>query len=51
VRLALQAGEAKAVPLPFAGVVRDNFLDAIAHGDADKDWAALGAVAARRAGY
>ncbi|MFL5574778.1 MAG: NAD(P)-dependent oxidoreductase [Gemmatimonadaceae bacterium] len=49
VRLALAAGEAAAVPMPFGGVLRDSFLDAIAHGDADRDWAALATVARRRA--
>jgi 3-hydroxyisobutyrate dehydrogenase-like beta-hydroxyacid dehydrogenase len=50
VRLALAAGEKKNVPLPFASVLRDSFLDAIAHGDANKDWAAIAKVSARRAG-
>jgi 3-hydroxyisobutyrate dehydrogenase-like beta-hydroxyacid dehydrogenase len=50
VRLALEAGEAVHAPLPFASVMRDNFLDAIAHGDAEKDWSAVSRVAARRAG-
>jgi 3-hydroxyisobutyrate dehydrogenase-like beta-hydroxyacid dehydrogenase len=50
VRLALAAGEAAEVPLPFASVLRDNFVDAIANGAADKDWAALSQVSFRRAG-
>jgi 3-hydroxyisobutyrate dehydrogenase-like beta-hydroxyacid dehydrogenase len=50
VRLALSAGEAAHVPLPFASVLRDNYLDAIANGDADLDWSALSKVAKRRAG-
>ena len=50
VRLALSAGEAAHVPLPFASVLRDNFLDAIANGDADLDWSAISKVAKRRAG-
>jgi 3-hydroxyisobutyrate dehydrogenase-like beta-hydroxyacid dehydrogenase len=50
VRLALAAGEARGVPLPFASVVRDNLIDAIGHGDAEKDWSALALVARRRAG-
>jgi 3-hydroxyisobutyrate dehydrogenase-like beta-hydroxyacid dehydrogenase len=50
VRLALMAGEETNVPLPFASVLRDNFMDAIANGDADKDWSAIARVAARRAG-
>jgi hypothetical protein len=31
-------------------VLRDTFLDAIANGDAEKDWSAIARVAARRAG-
>lgn len=50
VRLALMAGEEANVPLPFASVLRDAFMDAIANGDSDKDWSAIGRVAARRAG-
>jgi 3-hydroxyisobutyrate dehydrogenase-like beta-hydroxyacid dehydrogenase len=50
VRLALMAGEETNVPLPFASVLRDSFMDAIANGDADKDWSAIARVAARRAG-
>lgn len=49
-RLALAAGEAAGVPLPFASVVRDNLVDAIGHGDAEKDWSAVALVARRRAG-
>jgi 3-hydroxyisobutyrate dehydrogenase-like beta-hydroxyacid dehydrogenase len=49
-KLALEAGEAAHVPLPFASVLRDNYLDAIAHGDSAKDWSAIARVAARRAG-
>jgi len=50
VRLALAAGEGANVPLPFASVVRDNLIDAIAQGDGDKDWVVLADVALRRAG-
>jgi 3-hydroxyisobutyrate dehydrogenase-like beta-hydroxyacid dehydrogenase len=50
VNLALKAGEQANVPLPFASVLRDAFLDAIANGDADKDWSAIARVAARKAG-
>jgi 3-hydroxyisobutyrate dehydrogenase-like beta-hydroxyacid dehydrogenase len=49
-KLALDAGENVNVPLPFASVLRDNYLDAIAHGDAAKDWSSISRVAARRAG-
>lgn len=50
VRLALDAGESVGVPLPFASVLRDNFVDAIGHGDGGKDWSAVAATALRRAG-
>jgi 3-hydroxyisobutyrate dehydrogenase-like beta-hydroxyacid dehydrogenase len=50
VGLALKAGERANVPLPFASALRDAFLDAMANGDADKDWAAIARVAARKAG-
>ncbi len=50
VRLALSAGEAARVPLPFASVVRDNFLDSLAHGEGDEDWSVIARVAQRRAG-
>jgi 3-hydroxyisobutyrate dehydrogenase-like beta-hydroxyacid dehydrogenase len=50
VRLALQAGEHAHVPLPFASVLRDHFLEAIALGAGEKDWSALAEVAARHAG-
>ncbi len=50
VRLALQAGEAAHVPMPFASVLRDNFLEAVAAGEADLEWAVLARVASRRAG-
>jgi 3-hydroxyisobutyrate dehydrogenase-like beta-hydroxyacid dehydrogenase len=50
VRLALQAGESFTVPLPLASLLRDHFLEAIAHGDGDRDWAALAEVSARNAG-
>ena len=38
------------MPLPFGSVLRDSFVDAIAHGDADLDWAAVAEVIRRRAG-
>jgi 3-hydroxyisobutyrate dehydrogenase-like beta-hydroxyacid dehydrogenase len=50
VRLALAAGEAAHTPMPFASVIRDGLLDAIAHGEADLDWSALARVSHRRAG-
>ncbi|WP_204072500.1 NAD(P)-dependent oxidoreductase [Planotetraspora phitsanulokensis] len=50
VSLALSAGAGSNVPLPFGSVLRDSFVDAIAHGDADLDWAAVAEVIRRRAG-
>jgi 3-hydroxyisobutyrate dehydrogenase-like beta-hydroxyacid dehydrogenase len=50
VRLALAAGEARHAPLPLASLLRDHFLQAIATGDKDKDWAALSQLALRNAG-
>jgi 3-hydroxyisobutyrate dehydrogenase-like beta-hydroxyacid dehydrogenase len=49
VGLALGAGEAARVPLPFAGVLRDSLLEALAAGDEDVDWSVLSQVAAWRA--
>ncbi|WP_426700304.1 NAD(P)-dependent oxidoreductase [Rhodanobacter sp. Col0626] len=49
VGLALAAGESARVPLPFAGVLRDSLLEALAAGDEELDWSALALVAARRA--
>ena len=46
----LQAAEAKSVPMPIASVVRDRFLTAMARGNGDKDWSALGLIAAEDAG-
>jgi 3-hydroxyisobutyrate dehydrogenase-like beta-hydroxyacid dehydrogenase len=50
VRSAMEAGEAVGAPMPFASVMRDNFLDAIAHGQSGQDWSAVSQVARRRAG-
>jgi 3-hydroxyisobutyrate dehydrogenase-like beta-hydroxyacid dehydrogenase len=50
VRLAQEAAEAVGMPMPIASLVRDHFLEAIAHGDGDRDWAALAEVARRHAG-
>ncbi|VVD62999.1 3-hydroxyisobutyrate dehydrogenase [Pandoraea horticolens] len=50
VRLALLAGEAANVPMPFGTVLRDNHLDSLAHDEGQLDWAALSRVALRRAG-
>jgi 3-hydroxyisobutyrate dehydrogenase-like beta-hydroxyacid dehydrogenase len=50
VRLALEAAEERHVPLPIASVLRDHFLEALAAGKADYDWAALAEIPARHAG-
>lgn len=50
VRLALEAGDTRHVPLPLASLLRDSLLEAVASGDGELDWAALAKVAQRRAG-
>jgi 3-hydroxyisobutyrate dehydrogenase-like beta-hydroxyacid dehydrogenase len=47
VRLALAAADALQVPLPFAGILRDRFLDLAAHGGEQLDWSAISSLAAR----
>jgi 3-hydroxyisobutyrate dehydrogenase-like beta-hydroxyacid dehydrogenase len=49
-RLALAAGDALQVPLPFASVLRDQFLAALANGKGELDWSSLAELAAERAG-
>lgn len=48
--LALAAAGAAGVPMPFASVLRDGLIEAISHGDGDKDLAALATVSRRRSG-
>ncbi len=43
------AGEMGA-PMPFASVMRDHFVSAMAHGQEQLDWSSVSLVAARRAG-
>ncbi|MBD9500217.1 NAD(P)-dependent oxidoreductase [Pseudomonas sp. PDM17] len=50
VGLALSAGHEQRVPLPLASLLRDNLLEAIAHGDGERDWSALSQVALRKSG-
>ncbi len=50
IRLALAAADAHSVPMPFASILRDGFMELIATGHADKDWSSLAQLAARRAG-
>jgi len=47
--LALEAGTSRHVPLPFASLLRDSLLEALAQGDEALDLASLSLVAARRA--
>ncbi len=48
--LVLATAEECASPMPFASVVRDQFLAAIAQGQSELDWSSVARVAARRAG-
>jgi 3-hydroxyisobutyrate dehydrogenase-like beta-hydroxyacid dehydrogenase len=50
VRLALQAGDEVAAPLPLASLIRDHYLSAVARGWGEIDWAALARVSAEDAG-
>jgi 3-hydroxyisobutyrate dehydrogenase-like beta-hydroxyacid dehydrogenase len=50
IRLALAAADAHSVPMPFASILRDNFMELIATGGAENDWSALAQLAARHAG-
>ena len=49
-RLVLEAAEEFAAPMPLASLIRDNFLSAMAHGQADQDWSSITRVSARNAG-
>lgn len=48
-RLVLAAAEELKVPLPFASILRDRFLDLAAHGGGNLDWSAVGSLAAKDA--
>lgn len=50
IRLALAASEKLRVPMPFAGVLRDRFIELLAAGGEDQDWSAVGRMAFRDAG-
>lgn len=50
VRLTLETAQELAAPMPFASVLRDHFLEAIALGQEKADWASLARIAARNAG-
>ncbi len=40
-RLVLETAMECMTPMPFASVVRDRMLDAVAHGQAEKDWSSF----------
>jgi 3-hydroxyisobutyrate dehydrogenase-like beta-hydroxyacid dehydrogenase len=44
VRLAVESGEERAVPMPIASVLRDRFVAAITEGHEAEDWSAVGRV-------
>jgi 3-hydroxyisobutyrate dehydrogenase-like beta-hydroxyacid dehydrogenase len=48
--LALAAGEAVGVPLPSGNVWRDRLVGAVAHGEAEHDWAVMAKDQARASG-
>ena len=48
--LLLEAAMDAKVPMPLASMLRDNYLGGVARGMGELDWAALGELAAERAG-
>jgi 3-hydroxyisobutyrate dehydrogenase-like beta-hydroxyacid dehydrogenase len=50
IRLGLEAAGDLKVPMPFASVLRDQFLVAMASGQEQMDWSSVGIVAARTSG-
>jgi 3-hydroxyisobutyrate dehydrogenase-like beta-hydroxyacid dehydrogenase len=50
VRLALEAAAELNAPMPFASILRDQMLSAMAHGQEQMDWSSMALVAARAAG-
>jgi 3-hydroxyisobutyrate dehydrogenase-like beta-hydroxyacid dehydrogenase len=49
-RLVLEAADSARTPMPFASVLRDHLLEAVAQGQGEWDWTALAEVARRHAG-
>jgi 3-hydroxyisobutyrate dehydrogenase-like beta-hydroxyacid dehydrogenase len=49
-RLVLEAADSARTPMPFASVLRDHLLEAVAQGQGEWDWSALAEVARRHAG-
>jgi 3-hydroxyisobutyrate dehydrogenase-like beta-hydroxyacid dehydrogenase len=50
VRQAIEAAQDLGVPMPFASVIRDHLVSAIANGQEKLDWSSLAKVSARNAG-
>jgi 3-hydroxyisobutyrate dehydrogenase-like beta-hydroxyacid dehydrogenase len=50
IRLVLSAAEDLRVPMPLAGLLRDRFLNLLAHGGENLDWSAIGRLPAADAG-
>jgi 3-hydroxyisobutyrate dehydrogenase-like beta-hydroxyacid dehydrogenase len=50
IRLVHKAAEAVSVPMPFASVIHDKFVTAVANGRGEEDWAALARMSAEAAG-
>jgi 3-hydroxyisobutyrate dehydrogenase-like beta-hydroxyacid dehydrogenase len=50
IRLALKAGEDLRVPMPFASVLHDRFVELLANGGEEMDWSAIGRLPLRDAG-
>jgi 3-hydroxyisobutyrate dehydrogenase-like beta-hydroxyacid dehydrogenase len=50
IRLVLAAAEEIATPMPFASVLRDNLISALAENQEDLDWSSVAKIAARNAG-
>ncbi len=50
VRLAIDAAQEFGAAMPFASILRDHFISAMAHGQENLDWSSIALVAARSAG-
>jgi 3-hydroxyisobutyrate dehydrogenase-like beta-hydroxyacid dehydrogenase len=50
IRLGLEAASELEVPMPFASILRDHFLAALAHGQENMDWSSVGKIPALMAG-
>jgi 3-hydroxyisobutyrate dehydrogenase-like beta-hydroxyacid dehydrogenase len=50
VRLVLEAAESLGAPMPFASIIRDHLVSAMAHGQESLDWSSVSRVLARNAG-